>query len=366
LRYCVLYKNGGVYLDTKYSCINNFKFIYLTNHEYFCKDIDESGGGIYNAFIVCKAQNNIMLQAINQVVQNVQNRFYGNHSLEPTGPLMLKNFFLANAIKALYFKLKFTSKGLFILYKNFQILEFDKNYRSQQQKIQEHWSHYWNNKTMYLHERPMQYKIEAFVKTYNASRLCKVMTNVVVSRYNTTPPFVTNLNKYNTNLIIYDAKPMQNNETKVNEASIYLKYIIDNYDSLSDFTFFIYDNEYSWCHSGSIEECFLKAITSHNLFYNINQHYSKTKSTIKETEYLNDWYTRFVSPYMQFTDLLSKDWLIDHKGAAQFLVHKNLITQLPIEFYSNLYNWIQNCQKPQLAGQFLELTWKLFGVISTN
>ena len=38
---------------------------------------------------------------------------------------------------------------------------------------------------------------------------------------------------------------------KGNEASVYLKYIIDFYDNLPEFTFFIHDEEYSWHHSGS-------------------------------------------------------------------------------------------------------------------
>jgi mannosyltransferase OCH1-like enzyme len=367
-RYCVLYKNGGVYLDVKYSCMNKFKFVYLTGHEYFCKDLDESGGGVYNALIVCKAHNNIMLRSINRVVENVKNKFYGQTTLEPTGPMMLKAFFPTKTINGFPLELKGSNNGLYILYKNCQILAFAKHYRSQQQhQAQEHWSTYWHNKTMYSDDIPTQYKIEAFAQTYNALPLCKIQTTVLVSRYNnTTPNYTTKLNKYNTNIIMYDVDPPIVKENKVHESSAYLKYIIESYYNLSEFTFFIHANEYSWCHTGSIEECFLKAITSTKLFYNINQRYSKTKPTVLESECINDWYKTFVSPYMQFADLTTNNWIIDHKGVAQFLVHKNLITRFPREFYMNLYNWIQNCPTPQSAGCFLEFTWKLFCVISNN
>lgn len=47
---------------------------------------------------------------------------------------------------------------------------------------------------------------------------------------------------------------------KGNEACVYLKYIIDNYDDLADFTFFIHDDEYAWHHSGSIISLFDQAV----------------------------------------------------------------------------------------------------------
>ena len=57
---------------------------------------------------------------------------------------------------------------------------------------------------------------------------------------------------------------------KGNEASVYLKYIIDYYDELSNFTFFIHDEEFSWHHSGSIINKYKEAINSKNTYYNIN------------------------------------------------------------------------------------------------
>ena len=93
-RYCILYKNGGVYLDIKYTPFNGFNFISLMEKEHFVLDMDKNG--IYNALMVCKPNNQILLKAINKVVDNVKNRFYGNSPLEPTGPLMLSQFFTQN------------------------------------------------------------------------------------------------------------------------------------------------------------------------------------------------------------------------------------------------------------------------------
>jgi mannosyltransferase OCH1-like enzyme len=95
-RYCVLYINGGVYLDIKYSNVGEFKLIQLADNEYFVPDIDDSGGGIYNAFMICKPGNNIMREAIRRIVENVKTEYYGDSGLSPTGPLLLKSCFSAS------------------------------------------------------------------------------------------------------------------------------------------------------------------------------------------------------------------------------------------------------------------------------
>ena len=90
-RYCVLYIHGGIYIDIKYSPINNFKLVNLLKKEHLVLDI--GGKYIYNAFMVCEAKNKILLQAINQIVLNVKNKYYGNGCLDPTGPGLLANYF---------------------------------------------------------------------------------------------------------------------------------------------------------------------------------------------------------------------------------------------------------------------------------
>jgi mannosyltransferase OCH1-like enzyme len=91
-RYCILYKMGGIYIDIKYRPINGFRLYNLLEKEHWVLDID--GKKIYNAIIVCKPGNQILLNAINKIVENVKNKYYGNSSLEPTGPALLEKFFL--------------------------------------------------------------------------------------------------------------------------------------------------------------------------------------------------------------------------------------------------------------------------------
>ena len=97
-RYCALYKFGGIYLDIKYHTVNGFKLVTMTDKEYFVRDIAVSGSGIYNAFIVVKPGNQKMINCINDIVKNVKNKYYGNSSLDPTGPMLLIKQFDENEL----------------------------------------------------------------------------------------------------------------------------------------------------------------------------------------------------------------------------------------------------------------------------
>ena len=90
-RYCILFKKGGIYLDIKYIPANGFKLINLLEKEHFCLDVDNNG--IYNAIIVAKPGNNILLKAINQIAINVKEKYYGETFLYPTGPGLLAQYF---------------------------------------------------------------------------------------------------------------------------------------------------------------------------------------------------------------------------------------------------------------------------------
>jgi hypothetical protein len=197
--------------------------------------------------------------------------------------------------------------------------------------------------------------------------------NCVVARYNKNVDWVYKLDNIK-NIFIYDKETPENPYNipvnKGNEASVYLKYIIDNYDNLADFTFFIHDEEYSWHHSGSIIDRYNEAVKegmSGNLYYNINHH---TLGSIVSNPWYNDilvWYNTYIEKYIPMSSLPNKDWTEGHKGAAQFLVHKSLITNLPKEFYEGLYHWIINTHLSNFEnGRYMEWTWHIFWLIYPN
>ena len=189
--------------------------------------------------------------------------------------------------------------------------------------------------------------------------------NCVVSRYKKNVDWVYKLKNIN-KIYIYDKETPSNKYNipvnKGHEASVYLKYIIDNYNNLGDYTFFIHDDEYAWHHSGSIINKFDEAVKSNELYYNINDK-CILGSIIKNPWYkeILEWYEKYIEKYIPRNGLLNEDWTQGHRGSAQFLVHKSLITKLPLEFYENLYDWIITTKMENAkSARFLEWTWHLF------
>jgi mannosyltransferase OCH1-like enzyme len=153
-RYCILYKFGGIYLDIKYKPINNFKLISLTEKEYFVRDRPDKC--VYNALMVCLPGNEILLNCINQIVENVKNKFYGKDGLYPTGPGLLGCYFTNQKINQLemYFDVSFAENVIhecYIVYNDGIILKEYKEYRLEQTQTQKNkvYRELWGEKNIY-------------------------------------------------------------------------------------------------------------------------------------------------------------------------------------------------------------------------
>jgi len=149
-RYCILYKNGGIYLDIKYDCINSFRFIELTEKEHWVIDIDQNN--IYNALIAVKPNNEVCLKCINQIVENVRNRYYGGSCVDPTGPGLVSRFIGEERrnIELEHIWNKPTGDK-FILYKNVAVLKMYKGYYEEHDRHQKviHYSRLWGARKIY-------------------------------------------------------------------------------------------------------------------------------------------------------------------------------------------------------------------------
>ena len=148
-RYCILYKYGGIYLDIKYSCINNFKFIDLIDKEYFCNDNINSNNGIYNGLIICKPKNSILYECIQEIIINTKTKSFTNDSLSVTGPRL--NILLST----------FNNKNLELFYsykciykKTIPILIIYNTYRDEQLKYQllPHYKILWKSRDIYNYQ----------------------------------------------------------------------------------------------------------------------------------------------------------------------------------------------------------------------
>ena len=149
-RYCILYKNGGIYIDIKFHT-NNFNLKQLINNDYFVKD---RGGhwekdkiGIYNGFMVAKPNNPIFLKCINEIVENIEIENMCYNSLYVTGPGLLGKYF-----KNTYeFELYFSTDAWHIQYKGQNILTMYKKYREEQLQYQNipHYNILWKKNIIY-------------------------------------------------------------------------------------------------------------------------------------------------------------------------------------------------------------------------
>jgi mannosyltransferase OCH1-like enzyme len=149
-RYCVLYIYGGIYIDIKFGCVNNFKLISLTEKEYFVRDRDPPGGTL-TGLIACKPGNVILFSCISFILQNVKYKFYGKDSLCPTGPGLLGRFFTTNQKKQMELYFENCGSIYYICYNNIIILKMYDEYRVEQSKYQKnhYYANLWNQKQIY-------------------------------------------------------------------------------------------------------------------------------------------------------------------------------------------------------------------------
>ena len=91
-RYCILYINGGIYLDINitYKCNNNFSLINLTNKEYYTKDI-------HNTLLICMPNSELLFKSIQLIIENIKNNNYGYSELDITGSQIMSLYY--NCIK---------------------------------------------------------------------------------------------------------------------------------------------------------------------------------------------------------------------------------------------------------------------------
>lgn len=184
-RYCILYKKGGIYLDIKFQCEKGFKLIELIDKEYLVLDrpyasfitlddelkmindkhyyyhiinnLDstywENGEiGIYNAVMVCKAGNPVLLKCIEQIVANVEKHYYGYNPLAVTGPILLgKKYFANDYTKIKNFELFNSLNGDYIIDKKRIILTHYPEYRIEQNIYanKEYYHKMWHMKEIY-------------------------------------------------------------------------------------------------------------------------------------------------------------------------------------------------------------------------
>jgi hypothetical protein len=190
-------------------------------------------------------------------------------------------------------------------------------------------------------------------------------TTVVVSRYQESTDWIVPLTKMFPTTLVYEKEKPGSNPynipvNKGNEASVYLKYIIDHYDQLPIHTIFLHCHEFSWHQEGSMLTRLAAELDKPHAFTNLN-HYRMGDMTDLDTDEsdLGLFYRTYLTPAVG-PNVMHPNFTKDRLGCAQFIVHRSRILWHTREFYEQLYHYLLTTHVDNYwSGRYLEWTWEL-------
>jgi mannosyltransferase OCH1-like enzyme len=137
-RYCVLYIHGGIYMDMRYKCVDDFRLTELLEEEHYVRGAAPTN--IYNGLIVCKPKNPFLLKIINILTYHTNQRIIESSVF--FGPI------LVGKILRPYVKCSMIYGANKICKKDKTILSTYNGYGIER-KEQPHWIHQLNNKNIF-------------------------------------------------------------------------------------------------------------------------------------------------------------------------------------------------------------------------
>lgn len=160
-RYCILYREGGVYLDIKYNTIETLKNIISRSPEVFVRDRDETLGMtcFYNGVMISPPGNEVFKSCIDEIVNNCKRNVYNRNGLDVTGPCLLGRQLIKHNpriadIKSYHFMREWPSGYIldYIMYKDKRIIQSYLEYRDEQELTQktEHYGKMWEDRNIYV------------------------------------------------------------------------------------------------------------------------------------------------------------------------------------------------------------------------
>jgi hypothetical protein len=194
-------------------------------------------------------------------------------------------------------------------------------------------------------------------------KVTNINSKIIVSRYNEDINFLDKLKNFK--IIVYEKNDTTSEyhiiKNKGHEATVYLKYIIDNYDNLDDYTIFLHCHEYSWHQSGSIVDIINNNINKLHGCTNLNNYYLGNMDNLDISKSdLGIFFRKFIKGATG-SNLLYPNFTKGTLGCAQFIVHKENILFHSKCFYENIYNWLLETEIDNYwTSRFLEWTWDLF------
>ena len=358
-RYCILYKYGGIYIDIKYDCCNEFKLIQLTNKEYYVRDriINGIDAGIYNAFIVSLPYNNKLLKSIYNIVENVKNIYYYQNnnyildSLNITGPMLLTQQFNISELDNLI--LSFSECGNYIKLQNHNILKKYKAYDIEKKyNNREYYTILYKNYDIYnfLYLTP--------INKINLSRtITKNINNIEVIFYSSNPCIIKDpldSNKYIINIrwVNYQYDMQQESTLFVYPKTISLNsyYKIDySFNTISEEIFLSEQQDYNEPYNMFGFEDIRLFSYSDKIYYiasKLNYHQknisiSSDKVELTDNSYI--LYEKFIQPNFKPINRIEKNWcFFNYKNDICLVYDWYPLTICRIDYDNNMLNIIEH------------------------
>jgi len=114
-RYCILYIQGGIYLDISFE-LKDFSFFEVIDREHFTTEVPglapygwDKYKGVSNGLMILHPGNIRMKKIIDAIVDNVEKKFYGRGVYDITGAVLLGSFFTLEEKKKLLIQRECTS-----------------------------------------------------------------------------------------------------------------------------------------------------------------------------------------------------------------------------------------------------------------
>lgn len=132
-RYCYLYINGGIYLDSKISSNIDLDNIIKEDDKYIiCSD--DAKDSLYNGIMIIEKNSFNLLQMIKEIITNVANNNYLHNIHEPTGNMLYYKYFndkkctIHKKVNYVYFNDKIAFKCDYSDYYKLNYNDFRRNY----------------------------------------------------------------------------------------------------------------------------------------------------------------------------------------------------------------------------------------------
>ncbi len=189
--------------------------------------------------------------------------------------------------------------------------------------------------------------------------------HVVVAHYNEELEWCKNL-PYPYTIISRNGIPANVPPNKGNEASSFLEYIINNYDSLSPYTIFVHGHRSAWHHMANMDER-LKSLPLVHRYSCFNDLPPVKLLTLDWPGFVMKNITAgqeaaiYLERYMpQLSAILGpiNMYKLIYKPCAQFYVSRDAICSRKKETYQQLYDFLMACPEPAIiSGRIFEWLW---------